>query len=127
MIAVVARPRVLLADDHPGIVKALSRVLSLECYVAGVVADGRKVADAAAQLQPVVILVDLNLSHVNGLDVCREITHQNPHAKVIVMTAMIDDVIREQACAAGASSCFDKCASTDNLIVDIKRAWREST
>jgi DNA-binding NarL/FixJ family response regulator len=60
------RPRVLLADDHPGVVKALQRMLSLECDVVGVVADGSEVAEAAARLQPVVIVVDLNLPNVTG-------------------------------------------------------------
>ena len=104
------RPRVLLVDDHPGIVKALGRVLSPECDVVGVIADGREVADAAARLQPVVIVVDLNLPNVNGLDVCRQITENNPRVKVIVITAMADDDIRDEALAAGASGFFHKSA-----------------
>jgi DNA-binding NarL/FixJ family response regulator len=48
-------------------VNTLGRVLSSECDVVGVIADGYKVADAAARLQPVVILVDLNLPNVSGL------------------------------------------------------------
>ena len=68
------RPRVLLADDHPGIVKALGRLLSFECDVVGTVSDGSAVAEAADTLQPVVVVVDVNLPNVNGLDVCREIS-----------------------------------------------------
>ena len=120
------RPRVLLVDDHPGIVKALGRVLSPECDVVGVIADGREVADAAARLQPVVIVVDLNLPNVSGLDVCRQITQNNPRVKVIVITAMTDDAIRDEALAAGASGFFHKSAA-DELIVAIRRIWTEST
>ena len=104
------RPRVLLVDDHPGIVQALGRVLSLECDVVGVVADGSEVADAAARLQPVVIVVDLNLPDFSGLEVCRQITQNNPRVKVIVITAMTDDDIRAEALAAGASGFFHKSA-----------------
>ena len=65
------RPRVLLVDDHPGYGEALHRVLSLECDVIGTIADGREVACAAAQAQPVVIVMDLNLPNISGLDARR--------------------------------------------------------
>jgi DNA-binding NarL/FixJ family response regulator len=94
---VLTRPRVLLVDDHPGILKALGRSLSPGCEVVGVIADGREVADAAARLQPVVVVVDVNLPNVSGLDVCRHITQKNPRVKVIVITAVTDDAIRDEA------------------------------
>ena len=120
------RPRVLLVDDHPGIVRALSRLLSTDCDVVGVMADGREAADAAARLQPVVIVVDLNLPDVSGLDVCRQITHNNPRVKVIVISARIDEAIRDEALAAGASGFFEKSAANE-LIEAIRRIWTEST
>lgn len=121
------RPRVLFVDDHPSVVKAFRRVLSLECDVVGVIADGREVADAATRLQPVVVVVDLNLPNVSGLDVCRQITQQdNPHVKVIVISALTDDRIRDEVLEAGASGFFDKFAPNE-LIVAIKRLWAESS
>ena len=120
------RPRVLLVDDHPGIVQALGRVLSPTCDVVGVIADGREVADAAARLQPAVIVVDLNLPNVSGLDVCRHLTQTNPRVKVILVSAMADDAIRVEALAAGASGFFHKSAA-DELLVAINRLWTEST
>ncbi len=120
------RPRVLLVDDHPGIVRALSRLLSTDCDVVGVMADGREAADAAARLQPVVIVVDLNLPDVSGLDVCRQITHNNPRVKVIVISARIDEAIRDEALAAGASGFFEKSAANE-LVVAIRRIWTEWT
>ena len=119
------RPRVLLVDDHPGFVKALGRLLSAECDVIGVLADGRDVADAATRLHPVVIVMDLNLPNVSGFDVCRQITQSNPDVKVIVISAMIDDAISAEALAAGASGFFLKSAA-NQLIVAIKRIWTES-
>jgi DNA-binding NarL/FixJ family response regulator len=123
---VPTRPRVLLVDDHPGIVRALSRLLSTDCDVVGVMADGREAADAAARLQPVVIVVDLNLPDVSGLDVCRQITHNNPRVKVIVISARIDEAIRDEALAAGASGFFEKSAANE-LVVAIRRIWTEWT
>ena len=120
------RPRVLLVDDHPGVVRALSRLLSTDCDVVGVMADGREAADAAARLQPVVIVVDLNLPDVSGLDVCRQINDNNPRVKVIVISARIDEAIRDEARAAGASGFFEKSAANE-LVVAIRRLWTEWT
>jgi len=120
-----ARPRVLLADDHPGVVKALKRILSFECDVVGVVADGSEVVDAAARLQPVVPVVDVNLPTVNGLEVCRRILQTNPRAKVILITGMIDDRLRTDALAIGASGFFSKLTAGDELIDAIRRLWAE--
>ena len=117
------RPRVLLADDHPGVVKALSRLLSFECDVVGTVGDGSDVAAAAARLQPGVVVVDVNLPHVNGLDVCREITRNNPRARVIVISGMLDDDVAQAARTAGASGFFYKAAIADELVFAIKAAW----
>ena len=119
------RPRVLLVDDHPGVVRALSRMLSTECDVVGVMADGREAAAAAARLQPVVVVVDLNLPDVSGLDVCRQIRDSNPRVKVVVISARIDDAIRDEALAAGASGFFEKSAANE-LIEAIRRIWTES-
>jgi DNA-binding NarL/FixJ family response regulator len=123
---VPTRPRVLLVDDHPGIVHALSRALSPACDVVGVIADGREVTDAAARLQPVVIVVDLNLPNVNGLQICRQMTQTDPRAKIVVISAMADDAIRSEALAAGALGFFHKSA-VNELIVAITRIWTEST
>ena len=122
------RPRVLLVDDHPGVAKALGRLLSLDCDLVGVIDDGREAAEAAVRLQPVVIVVDLNLPNVSGLDVCRQITPNNRHAKVIVITAMPDDdAIKDEALAAGATGFVHKTAAADELIIAIRRIWTEST
>jgi len=119
------RPRVLLADDHPGVAKALSRFLSLDCDVVGIVADGSEVADAAARLQPVVTVVDVHLPNVNGFEVCGQIMQANPRAKVLLISASLDDDIRTRALAAGASGFFPKLTEGNELIEAIRGAWAE--
>ena len=108
-------------------VKALERVLSLECDVVGVVADGGEVAGAAARLQPVVTVVDLNLPNVSGLEACRRILQANPGAKVILITGMLDETIEAEALAAGASGCLTKLEAGNELIVAIRRAWADAS
>ena len=72
------RPRVLLADDYPDMVKAVSRLLALDCEIVGSVADGSALLEAAQRLQPDVIVLDVNLPNVHSLEACREITRVNP-------------------------------------------------
>src|SRR5258705_12506442 len=113
------RPRVLVADDHPGVVKALSRLLSFECDVVGEIGNGSEVADAAAALQPVVVVLDINLPNVSGLDACRQITSDTPHATVIVISAMTDEAITLETELAGAAGFFNKGGLGDELVLAI--------
>ena len=117
----MSRPRVLVADDHPDVVKAVSRLLAMECDVVGSVGDGRAVPEAAQRLQPDVIVVDLNLPNVNGLEVCRQITLAHPAMKVIVFTAMNDPDLRQRSFEVGASAFVFKMAGDGDLLSTVKR------
>ena len=121
----MSRPRVLVADDHPDVVKAVSRLLAIDCDVLGSVADGRAVLDAAQRLQPDVIVVDLNLPNVNGLEVCRQITQAHPTMKVVVFTAMNDPDIRQRSFELGASAFVFKMAGDGDLLSTVKRLWAD--
>jgi DNA-binding NarL/FixJ family response regulator len=109
------RPRVLIADDQPEVAKAVSRLLALDCEVVGSVADGSALLEAAQRLQPDVVVLDVNLPTVNGLEACRQITRVHPEMKVIVFTAMNDPAVKERSLAAGASAFVSKLAHGDLL------------
>ena len=109
------RPRVLLADDYPDIVKAVSRLLALDCEIVGTVSDGGALMEAARRLQPDVIVLDVNLANGHSLEACREITRVNPTTKVIMFTAMNDPAARQAFFAAGASAFVSKMAAEDLL------------
>ena len=111
----------LIAEDHAGMAKAVSRVLSLDCEVVGSIADGGAVLEAAQRLQPDVIVLDLNLPNVDGLEVCRQITHWNPDAKVIVFTALNDPDIRQRCLEARASAFLSKTGGDGDLLSAVKR------
>ena len=110
------RLRVLVADDYPGIVLAVSRLLALDCDVVGSVADGSALVEAALRYQPDVIVLDLNLPNVHGLEACRHITTLNPAIKVIMFTVESDPVVRQLAFEAGASAFVSKLAANDLLL-----------
>src|SRR5688572_13217000 len=101
--------------------KAVSRVLSLDCEVVGSVADGGAVLEAAQRLQPDVIVLDLNMPSVDGLELCRQITQANPHTKVIVFTAMNDPVIRQRCLDARAAAFLSKTGGDEDLLSAVKR------
>ena len=116
------RPRVLIAEDHPGVAKAVCRLLALDCEVVGTVADGSAVLEAAQRLQPDVTVVDVNLPNLNGLEACRQIMEMNPNAKVIVFSALHDPRVAQDAAEAGAAAFVSKMAVDDgDLPSTIKR------
>jgi CheY-like chemotaxis protein len=114
------RPRVLLADDYPDMVKAVSRLLAQDCEIVGSVADGGDLLEAAQRLAPDVIVLDVNLPSVDALEACREMTRLNPEMKVIIFTAMTDSNVRQAFLEAGASAFVSKVASVE-LLLTIKR------
>ena len=109
----------LIAEDHPGVAKAVCRLLALDCDVVGTVADGSAVLEAAQRLQPDVIVVDLNLPSVNGLEACRQIKQLKPEAKVIVFSAMNDPDVKQRSFEVGASAFVYK--GTGDLLSTVKR------
>ena len=115
------RPRVLIADDYPDMVKAVSRLLALDCDVVGSVADGGAVLEAAGRLQPDVIVLDVHLPNINALEACRAITRAHPNMKVVMFTALDDPNARQAFFEAGASAFISKLASAD-LLPAIQRA-----
>jgi DNA-binding NarL/FixJ family response regulator len=70
-------------------------------------------------------VVDVNLPTISGLDACREIVQTNPRAKVILMTAMIDDALRNEAVIAGAVGFFSKLMAANEMLDAIREAWAE--
>jgi DNA-binding NarL/FixJ family response regulator len=115
------RPRVLVADDHAGVIRAVCRLLALDCDIVGSVSDGGAVLDAVQRLHPDVIVVDVNLPNVNGLEACRQITLTHPETKVIVFTATNDPEVRQRSFEVGASACVFKMAGDGDLLSTVKR------
>jgi DNA-binding NarL/FixJ family response regulator len=111
---------VLIADDYPEMVKAVSRLLALDCEVVGSVADGSALLEAAQRLRPDVILLDVNIPNIRTVEACREITRVNPEMKVIMFTAIADPHASQTFLDAGASAFVSKLASVD-LLSTIKR------
>ena len=77
------RPRVLLADDHRLLREAFVKLLEPDCDVVGAVTDGRALLEAAPKLRPDVVVVDIAMPLLNGLDAARQLKRSMPSVKVI--------------------------------------------
>ena len=115
-------PRVLLADDYAGMLTSLRRMLEPTCDVVGSVADGIALIEAAERLRPDVIVLDLNLPGMSGLDACRHIKQTTPQSQVVLLTAIGDAAIREMAFELGASAFVLKLVVADHLLPAIHKA-----
>jgi len=121
-----ARPRVLLADDYVGLLTAWKRLLEPSCEVVGTVRNGRALLDAAAALTPDVVVADLSMPEVGGLEACKQIKQARPETKVILVTAGGDEWVARAAFRAGASG-FVLKHSADDLLTAIQAVLRGQT
>lgn len=116
----LARLRVLIVDDHPGLVKAVTRLLAFDYDVVGSVPDGGGLLEAAQRLQPDVVVLDMNLPNVKGLNACRQLTQAKPEIKAVIFTAADDPDLRRRAFEAGATAFVNKLA-LDELLSTLER------
>jgi DNA-binding NarL/FixJ family response regulator len=121
------RPRVLLADDHQMLADALKSVIEPRCEVVGIVNDGRALLEAAAKLQPDIVVLDIGMPQLNGLDAGRLLKHSLPNAKLIFMTMLIDPYLVGESFRAGASAFLLKEAAASELTQAIDQVLKSGT
>lgn len=110
------RPRVLLADDHPLFVAGLQSLLEAECEVVGVVGDGRSLVEAASRLKPEVIVLDISLPLLNGIDAARQVKKEQPETKILFLTMHANLAYLKDALAAGAAGYLLKTSAREELL-----------
>ncbi len=120
----MTKPRILLADDHTLFVEALEKVLEPELQLIGSVGDGRALLEAAPRLKPDVILLDLSMPLLNGIDAAQQLRRLVPDAKIVFLSMHGDPTYVTEAFRAGASGYVLKRASATELIQAIKTALR---
>ena len=97
------KPRILLADDHPDLLSALSELLEDGLgEVVGTVTDGQEIVEAAQRLKPDVIILDISMPGLNGLDATRTLQTSVPQSKVIILSIHQEPVYVSLAIKAGA-------------------------
>jgi DNA-binding NarL/FixJ family response regulator len=118
------RARILLADDHVLVTEALARLLEARFEVVGTVADGQALLTAAMMLKPDVILVDIAMPMLDGLEAGRRLVEALPACKIIFLTMAQDADLAAEALRIGASGYVLKSAAAWELVQAVEGALR---
>ena len=121
------RIRILLADDHAIVVEGLRRVLETQYQVIGVVADGLALVEAAEKLSPDVIVADISMPLLNGIEAAREIRTANQRIKIVFLSMHPDVVYVSEALQAGGSAYVLKSSAGVEILKAIGEALQGRT
>ena len=121
------KPRILLADDHKIVLEGLKSILEPEFELIGTVEDGRALVAQAAKLRPDVIVADISMPGLNGIEAIRKIKKTDESVKVVFLTMHSDPTYAADAFDAGASGFVLKHSASSELITAIKEAIRGRT
>jgi len=119
--------RVVIADDHTLIVEAFKKLLEPACEVVGTVTDGRALLAAARDLRPDVVVLDVAMPLLNGLDAGRYIKKIDRTIRLVFVTACEDPDIAAQALRAGGSAYLLKRSAGAELLTAIAEAMKHRT
>jgi DNA-binding NarL/FixJ family response regulator len=111
---------VLLADDHVLLLGAFEKLLSGECEIVGQVSDGRALVEAAVRLKPDVIVLDISMPILNGLEAARQIKRKLRDVKLVFLTMNEDPELAAEAFRAGASAYLLKRSEVSELPAAIR-------
>lgn len=118
----MSKTRVLLAEDHTVVAEGLQALLKESFELAGVVHDGRALIEAVETLRPDVVVTDISMPLLNGLDAIRQIHSRQPEARVVVLTMHRDTHLAADAFRAGASGFVLKVSPVEELVQAIREA-----
>ena len=117
-------PRVLLADDHALLLGAFAKLLEEECEVVGQVSDGQALVSAAERLKPDVIVLDIAMPLLNGLEAGRQIKQKAREVKLIYLTMNEDADLAAEAFKLGASGYLLKRSAASELMAAIREVMK---
>lgn len=121
------RPRVLLADDHAMFADGVRRILEPDFEYIGTVEDGRALLDEAEKHRPDVILLDISMPELNGIEAARHLKKAGSNAKVVMLTMHADASFASEAFEAGAAGYLLKHCAADELLTAIREVLKGRT
>ena len=123
----ISRSRILIADDHDLVAELFKKLLADDFDVVGTVGDGHAVVRAAAQLKPDLILLDIAMPLLNGLDAGRQVKKMLPKTKLIYLTITADADVAAEAFRFGASGYLLKTCAASELTLAVHEVLRGKT
>ena len=121
------KPRILIADDHRIVAEGLRSLLEPEFELVGIVEDGRALITATEKLQPDVIIADISMPLLNGIEAVRQIKKTNRNVKVIFLTMHPDVTYAVSALEAGALGYVLKHSAPSELSAAVRNALKGKT
>ncbi len=116
----MTKARILLADDHTLVVEGFRKILEPEFDLVGTVEDGRALLEAAQKLQPDVILLDISMPLLNGIDAARQLKKMMPEVKLIFVTMHADPAYVTEAFRVGATGYVLKRSAAADLLQAVR-------
>jgi len=117
-------PRILIADDHTLVAEACKKLLESEYEIVATVGDGRSLVRAAAELRPQLIIVDVSMPLLNGLDAGQQIKELIPSVKLVYLTMNHDADLAAEAFRRGASGYLLKTCAASELVIAVREVLR---
>jgi DNA-binding NarL/FixJ family response regulator len=121
------RARLLIADDHTLLAEACKSLLEPEFEVVGIVDNGRELLRLACELKPDVVILDIAMPQLNGLDAGDEIKHLLPATKLVFLTMNMSPEVAAEAFRRGASAYVVKSSAAEELFRAIRRALKSES
>ena len=115
MNAAMKRPRILVADDHSIILAGIRNLIEQDWELAGHVEDGRSLVEAALKLRPDLIILDIGMPILNGIDAAKQIRKEWPEAKLLFLTMHTNPIYLRLAMRAGGSGYVLKTSAAEEL------------
>ncbi len=116
------RIRVLLADDHEAMLDRVAGLLATEFNVVGTVTDGQQALDAAMELEPDVLVLDISMPVMNGIETARRLKEAGSETRIVFLTVHDDPDFAREALEAGALGYVIKQRIASDLVAAIKKA-----
>jgi DNA-binding NarL/FixJ family response regulator len=121
------RARLLIADDHTLLAEACKNLLEPEFEVVGIVDNGRALLRMACELKPEVVVLDIAMPQLNGLDAGDQIKHLLPATKLVYLTVNMSPEVAAEAFRRGASGYVVKTSAAAELVIAIRRALKSES
>jgi len=120
------KPRVVLVDDYAPVLAALGRMLGGPCDVIASVSTGGQALEAVTRLKPDVLVIDLMLPDIDGLEVSRRVKQLSPKTAVVIITASDDVAVRAAALSEGVEAFVPKHLASETLTDAIERVFEDT-
>jgi DNA-binding NarL/FixJ family response regulator len=118
------RSRVLIADDHPMMRKGLRKLLEPDCEVVGEATDGHELLAAAERLQPDLVITDISMPGVDGLEATRRLQAILPRARILILSIHTDPTWVRAAFAAGAHAYLSKTSAPEEIETAVREVLK---